>query len=276
MKKINFQDLPNTETPINSTNLNKIQDNIENVFNGNEAMGSIVVENITSKNLFNFNNLRMDYANVDYINRTITFNSFNNATTNKLKDICPDLVAGEMYTFSFETTSSVKYIYLNGSQSTWWTGNARTITQAELDDYILFYGGSDIDQTMSKIQIEKGSVVSDYVPHKDLSGGEAYSTEEIVVGTWVNGKPLYRKVVGFTTSSGLTSFSSGISNIQAMVDLRGGSGGKPINYYLKVDGAEYFISTQLDEGSGIITHVCSPEYANKPGYIIIDYTKTTD
>ena len=34
MEKINFQDLPSTETPIDSTNLNLLQTNVENAING--------------------------------------------------------------------------------------------------------------------------------------------------------------------------------------------------------------------------------------------------
>lgn len=33
MDKINFQNLPSTETPINADNLNKLQDNVENAIN---------------------------------------------------------------------------------------------------------------------------------------------------------------------------------------------------------------------------------------------------
>ena len=33
MEKINFKDLPSTETPIDSTNLNNLQDNVENAIN---------------------------------------------------------------------------------------------------------------------------------------------------------------------------------------------------------------------------------------------------
>lgn len=46
MQKINFQNLPNTTTPINATNLNAIQTNVEDVFNGNEAMGDIKATSI--------------------------------------------------------------------------------------------------------------------------------------------------------------------------------------------------------------------------------------
>lgn len=33
MEKINFKDLPNTDTPINSSNLNQLQTNVENAIN---------------------------------------------------------------------------------------------------------------------------------------------------------------------------------------------------------------------------------------------------
>lgn len=52
MKKINFEDLPSTNTPLSAENLNSIQSNIEDVFNGNEPMGSIVVDDISCKNKF--------------------------------------------------------------------------------------------------------------------------------------------------------------------------------------------------------------------------------
>ena len=53
MQKINFQNLPSTSTPVNATNLNAIQTNVENVFNGTVPMGNIKVDTVTSKNLFN-------------------------------------------------------------------------------------------------------------------------------------------------------------------------------------------------------------------------------
>lgn len=48
MQKINFQNLPSTTTPVNATNLNALQDNVEDVFDGDVPMGDIVVSSITS------------------------------------------------------------------------------------------------------------------------------------------------------------------------------------------------------------------------------------
>lgn len=48
MQKINFQNLPNTTTPLNATNLNALQDNVEDVFDGDVPMGDIETSSVTS------------------------------------------------------------------------------------------------------------------------------------------------------------------------------------------------------------------------------------
>ena len=50
---------------------------------------------------------------------------------------------------------------------------------------------------------------------------EVYSTEEQVVGTWIDGKPIYRKVIDFGAlpNSTLKQVPHGISDIDAIVSL---------------------------------------------------------
>ena len=61
MKKIDFV---NGTTINGAETFNEMQDNVEKVFNGNESMGSIVVDDIRSKNMFNSKNVCIGY----YIN----------------------------------------------------------------------------------------------------------------------------------------------------------------------------------------------------------------
>ena len=44
----------------------------------------------------------------------------------------------------------------------------------------------------------------------DIVQYDEYSTDETIVGKWINGKPIYRKVIPFTfpSSSGLTAFEN--------------------------------------------------------------------
>ena len=64
MQKINFQNLPNTTTPVNATNLNQLQTNIENAINDSinefvssgtiETLVSTLISNMTHNGIYNF------------------------------------------------------------------------------------------------------------------------------------------------------------------------------------------------------------------------------
>lgn len=48
----------------------------------------------------------------------------------------------------------------------------------------------------------------------DLKDMNVYSTEEKIVGTWIDGKPIYRKVITYTLSNALTGLVEIAHNIQ--------------------------------------------------------------
>lgn len=127
------------------------------------------VERQKSKNLFNINKIAFKNYDRLYINKKegiLTFDNLGNASTSKilLKDFT-DLKVGKTYVLSFETTSSRKFIYLNGSGVSWYSGATHTITQAELDAGIHMYGGDEGINTIKNIQIEEGTIVTDYQPY---------------------------------------------------------------------------------------------------------------
>lgn len=51
MQKINFQNLPNTTTPVNATNLNQLQTNVESEINGRDYRQSFTISANSSKTL---------------------------------------------------------------------------------------------------------------------------------------------------------------------------------------------------------------------------------
>lgn len=171
-----FKNLPDTSTPLNAQRMNGF-------LNGEEAMGSIVVDDIKSKNLFNINNLVLKTGSINYSTGVITVNQYDNQSTNALKDIAPDLVAGETYTLSLSTTGNNRFIFLFGSNSIWLSGNQRILTQEELDEKIIVYGISESTETVniSNIQIEKGSLTP-YTPYKAYGIVESGSNSN---GEWV-------------------------------------------------------------------------------------------
>lgn len=90
-----------------------------------------------------------------------------------LKELCPDLVAGERYILHFDTNgtgSQANRIYLYGTSTDWINGYTHVVTEAELNGTVYFYGNyPSLDvATISNFQIEKGTTATDYVPYKYL------------------------------------------------------------------------------------------------------------
>jgi hypothetical protein len=115
------------------------------------------------------------------------------------------------------------------------------------------------------------------VPEGYVEVKSGYSTNEVKTGEyWIDGKPIYRKVIHFVTSSELIGIPIGISNLERIVDFRGCADWFPINFTTFDNGTPYFVATQYRIEQGQIIHICSSDYANRQAYAIIEYTKTTD
>lgn len=112
-----------------------------------------------------------------------------------------------------------------------------------------------------------------------------YSTNEQVIGTWIDGKPLYRKVIQSKTSTSInteeiTIFADYVKNIISVngyLDFGDGIGTKfPLNIYFESD---YIVKTYWDAPSGvgrIRNIVTNSKITDKDIIFIIEYTKTTD
>ena len=95
-----------------------------------------------------------------------------------------------------------------------------SIPATDLSDY---YTKSE---TYSKTEVD--TLVANSGGGGSSSGsGEVYSTEEIAIGTWIDGKTIYRKVFEMTIRSdiqngtpAITSIEHGIENFNQLVDLR--------------------------------------------------------
>jgi hypothetical protein len=121
----------------------------------------------------------------------------------------------------------------------------------------------------------------------NILNAEIYSTNEIKTNkVWINGKPIYRKVIEKTiasqTEQRYTLESLGISNVEVMIINVGestayyGSGSignsySPISYYVSSsDRAHVFF-----DGSSKVT-ITNLNASQRTYYITLEYTKTTD
>nr|DAR02893.1 MAG TPA: hypothetical protein [Caudoviricetes sp.] len=133
-----------------------------------------------TKNLFNINALTpytpetlptntAGRYNGNIIARAVERLSISDGNT-LLKELCPNMVAGERYILHFDTngtSSQANTIYLNGSKTAWINGYTHVVTEAELNGTVFFYANYPklTVATISNFQIEKGTTVTDYVPY---------------------------------------------------------------------------------------------------------------
>lgn len=131
---------------------------------------------------------------------------------------------------------------------------------------------------MSKYLVKGNEIFNGVIPNYE--NARTYSTSEIKVGTWIDGKPIYRKVFSFTTPTGNTDYviNTGIS-MNKIIKVYGGissaSGGiTPIPTAIDWSGTIY--ATSLRAANNNIYYRGNAAYGNQSAYAIIEYTKTTD
>lgn len=110
-----------------------------------------------------------------------------------------------------------------------------------------------------------------------MGGGEInYSTDEVEIGTWIDGRPLYRKIYNVTSVSAIDTYSTVVDitslNVSELVSLHAlllEISGKwhelPERQSLVyVTGGAKYINMYTNDGA----------YVSKPLTITIEYTKT--
>ena len=272
----------NNEAPkINATNLNKMENGIANAV---ETDSVARVTNVVSRNLANADNYLLGHISST---GAIEFNNDWAYTKVKLKP-------NTQYTYQLTSTENQEYevaqyqsngTYIVGNFGNWTSGKqSYTFTTSNNTDYILIAWRNDLSH--SNIQVEEGSVATDYAPYLNLEEAmqenNIYSTNEIKIGTWIDGRNVYRKVYHIT--SGFTSnmnIPTGITNF-----------GQPIKAYgwvnalgFKVIGGGYIQDASWPNYTTIVYQVGSNIELQLGNWIaenasdmmlVLEYTKTTD
>ena len=103
----------------------------------------------------------------------------------------------------------------------------------------------------------------------------SYSTEEVKTGgKWIDGKPIYRKVVDVGTLPNATSkvVLHNIQNLDKVLEAKLIANDNISSIVCNFGGKE--AGTYIDEKNILI--VCGGNFSGYSGYEIIEYTKTTD
>lgn len=100
---------------------------------------------------------------------------------------------------------------------------------------------------------------------KDM--GNVYSTQEIIVGTWSDGKPIYRKVLGILAFGGTVNAwadtGATLNNVAQLIRVTATAGSliPPLGYRINSNKLQYYSITT--------------SWGNTYN-VIVEYTKTTD
>ena len=108
---------------------------------------------------------------------------------------------------------------------------------------------------------------------------EVYSTEEIVVGTWIDGKPIYRVVMIGTTPSAINTTQTAAAswtNMECLVDVKGSIVGSVSYPTIKRPITDTSVFAVWPTAATLNMRVLSAEYISRPFYMAVEYTKTTD
>lgn len=114
--------------------------------------------------------------------------------------------------------------------------------------------------------------------NSNLISVSKYSTTEQKIGTWINGKPLYRKVVNLGNLPNATSKSVSHGLTIANVNIVHFYGiAKYGNIYLNLPhcSVNNTNDSMFIDGNNILIQ-CVENRSAFTGYCIIEYTKTTD
>lgn len=135
---------------------------------------------------------------------------------------------------------------------------------------------SDLQEFYSRILPYLGGM-PDILANK-FSKGDMYSTDEKMIGQWVDGKPLYAKTISCGALPNISTVvrqNTGVSNIEMCV-VMDGVAISPTLHRIKtfpLDGMDYGYDSQNNQ---IIISSEADYTAYTESYVTINYTKTTD
>ena len=161
------------------------------------------------------------------------------------------------------TNNGETYVYLmtNG-----WCGNVRLEISGMWNE---------IYDTFPSTTTPVGTLALDVNEKVLNNASDVYSTDEIVIGKWINDKPIYRKVLDLgsvTTIIGTSHFNHNISNFDVLVNFN-------IKAYFQSQNAWYnwweAYKAMTVDATQIHIHTSAATTFSQV-YITLEYTKTTD
>ena len=266
-------------TPINPTSLNIMDEGIEEnskLLNGKLTVEEVTLDKVEFKNKFNKDTI----------------------IENSIIDLDGSVLSG--YTNWCATDfipikGNTKYVYQGitnpGSEkySAYYDSNKQFISEFEQESgfnkrittpngacYVRF---SMLISDIDDFQLELGEWSTEYAAYMELN--EVYSTSEKVIGKWIDGKPIYRKVInlGALPNNTDTYTAHNISNLGTIVSLTGMAYNSTNENRITlpyIDPTAQYIVQMFATNTNIVLVSGYDQSVFDESFCIIEYTKTTD
>lgn len=147
-------------------------------------------------------------------------------------------------------------------------------------------GGEDIKKEISDLQVAVTEIQASVSTAQEeisnlenkVNSGNVYSTEEKVVATWIDGKPIYQKTIAFTfvgSSTANIDISDNINDVlYAYAFAKNSKYMYNISMYTQGQGGQ--ILYDYAKPNKLRIKNTNPDFDNSSGYVTVQYTKTTD
>lgn len=152
------------------------------------------------------------------------------------------------------------------------------------DDSIYHEGknlGEVINSKQDKLTAGTGIVITGENTINNIQGN--YSTEEVKIGTWIDGKPLYRKVIiinNIALNKGENTIAHGISNIDKGIKISCFNYSGIVLPYINLNADSSLKTATFITGinsTNIFFRVVNDSWGAQNNWcVIMEYTKTTD
>lgn len=204
------------------------------------------------------------------------------------------LVAGTNIINGYEITLPINYIVGNNSLALYWNGerlikatstedgnykevgivgslsNKITMYRTESDGNYILLENVILEEIVISATDDKNSTLIDNI----------YSTEETIIGKWINGKNVYRKVIDFgqLPNNADKSVTTGLNNVN-YINMYGfatnGTQYFPLNLIrIGTTNQNYEISSYINNNSILIS--TGVDRSTFTAIIVLEYTKSTD
>lgn len=242
-------------------------------------LGDIIVDDIKCKNIFNKYSVLNGY---ELVNTSGTVSPNSGWFVSDYIEVEPNK---SYYLSGNRTYGSTNAFYdINKNYLGYVSGITGLINTPANTKYIRFNGRlSELD---NNIQLEKGTVATKYVEHKEFNNKQIYSTIEHVVGKWIDGKLVYEKTVIYTHSGTIGKLNEmvtidiphGINNFEHVVDdVKGfSSTGNVLPLLNGTSSTTQSVNIAFVNAANIQMRIINVQITARTWYLTLRYTKTTD